>query len=109
MDAAGAMAAPTATVAANAAGESQAHTENLATSSTITKMLGVSAQNCCVSAARKRDMTSPTAKKNAVMTVGLTDNSAVAKEEVIETDDESAVGSTVGCEAFTTLEGGSGE
>ena len=43
------------------------------------------------------------------MAVGLTSGGAVAKEEVVETDDESAGGSEAVCEVFTTLEDGTGK
>ena len=42
--------------AAQWAEEPQAHAENLATSATAASIFGVSAQNCCVSTTKKRDM-----------------------------------------------------
>ena len=47
--------------------------------------------------------------ENSVMAVDLTGGGAVAKYEVVETDDESAVGSEAECEAFITLNCGTGE
>ena len=44
-----------------------------------------------------------------MIVVGHTGGGAVAKEEVVETDDESAVKSKVECETFTTLEDGTVE
>ena len=40
------------------------------------------------------------------MAVGLTGGGAVAKEELVETVDESTVEAEAKCEAFTTLEDG---
>ena len=44
-----------------------------------------------------------------MVAVGLTGGGAVAKEEVVETDGESAVGPEVEYEAFIALIGGTGE
>ena len=43
------------------------------------------------------------------MAVGLTGGGAVAKVEMVETEDESAVGSETECETFTTFEDGTVE
>ena len=62
VDAAGAVAETTVVAvtrvgaAAQWAKEPQAHAENLATSATAASIFGVSAQNSCVSTAKKRDM-----------------------------------------------------
>ena len=42
--------------------------------------------------------------ENAVIAIGLTGGGAVAKEKVVETNDESAVGSEAECEVFITVE-----
>ena len=47
--------------------------------------------------------------ESAGMAVGLTGGVAVAKEEMFKTDVKSAVGSEAECEAFITLEDGTGE
>ena len=44
-----------------------------------------------------------------MMAVGLAGGGEVAKEEVVETDDESALGSEAECEAFAALESGTDE
>ena len=49
-----------------------------------------------------------TAMKNAVIAVGLTGGGAEAKEEVVNTDNDSAVESEAECEAFTALDHGTG-
>ena len=43
------------------------------------------------------------------MTVGLIGGGAEGKEEVVETDEEPAMGSEAECEVFTTLEDGAGK
>ena len=48
--------------AAQTVEEPHAHEENIATSATATSISGVSAQNCCASAARRIDTTSSIAR-----------------------------------------------
>ena len=47
--------------------------------------------------------------KNAVITAGFTSGGAEAKDEAVNTDNESAVKFEAECENFTTLEDGMGE
>ena len=63
-----------------------AHAENLATSATVTGRFGVSAYNCCTSAARRRSTASSIAR--------------------VETSDKSTAGFETECETFTTHEDG---